>query len=96
MRVRTFGLTEAKRANEFAKTDDQRKTVLAVARMFDIPIVIEREAVKRVANMDSAIKNNDTKIDRLQEKVSNLRAVRGENIATKSEATELSREWFFE
>ncbi len=96
MTVKVFGLAEAKRAGEFAKTDDQRKTVLAVVRMFGIPIAVEGQAMRKITNMDEAIKKSGVKISRLKEKMSKVRIQGSENITSQSEAVELSRDWFYE
>ena len=61
-----FGIEEAKRAGEFADTEEQRRTVLAVARLFNIPIVIKEQIKARVKKLGNAISKKNLKINKLE------------------------------
>ncbi len=93
MAIRNFGLKEAKRASEFAKTDEQRRTVLAVTRMFNIPIVIKQQAVKVVSRMELAFKKKHVKIRKLDIKSKAIEGAARTDILKKVEALEVRKDW---
>ncbi len=95
MRIRVFGLEEAKRASEFAKTDEQRNTVLAVTRMFNIPIVVKQQAQKAINKFEVAFKKKRVKIRNLDVKVSKLESRAKADVLRKYEAVEIRDNWNF-
>ena len=68
MGIRKFGIKEAKRADIFAKSANQRETVLAVVRMLNIPIVIKEQVKVQVAKLELAFKKKQKKVQRLNAK----------------------------
>jgi hypothetical protein len=70
--MKKFGLKEASRAAEFAVTTDQKKTVLAVVKMLDVPITLAKEATKNAKKLFKVTERLESKIDRLEAKTEGL------------------------
>ncbi len=96
MMSKVFGLLEAKRADEFAKTEDHRRVVLAVARMFGIPIVIDAQTTTKVARAEVSIGKGLLKIDKLNGKIEKLRTAKDVNMSSKLDALAVSKQWYIE
>ena len=72
-----FGLKEAERAGEFAKTDDQRRTVLAVVNMFGIPIKIKESGKRKKEKLNSFVRRKDVLVGTLKTKILSVQTRQG-------------------
>ncbi len=91
--VTNFGIEEAKRASKFAINDEQRRTVLAVAHMFNIPIVIKKQVAKVVAKRELAYKKKQAKIRNFDVKVIKLENEAKVDGAKIAEVLEVGDNW---
>ena len=91
---RVFGLKEAQRAGEFAKTKEQRLTVLAVVKMLGMPITVQDEAKQKVTALESVIKRKSLKILKFENKVIEVKSKRLHAELNKIDAIGTSKEWF--
>ena len=95
MGLRKFGIKEAKRADTFAKTNDQRTTVLAVVRMLNIPIVIKEQVKAQVAKFDTAFKKKKAKIVKLERKLIVIDKKAAKDVLVKYDAVKIGDNWEF-
>lgn len=93
MGIRNFGLKEAKRAGEFAKSKEQRSTVLAVVRLFNIPIIVKQQAAKVVAKAELAFKKKRAKLKNFDAKVVRLESAARLDVLKKADVLEVSNGW---
>ncbi len=93
MALRKFGLEEAKRAGEFAKNKEQRSTVLAVTRLFNIPIVLKKEAAKVIAKAELAFKNKRAKLVKIDKKVIKIELAARAELGKKTDALLVHEDW---
>lgn len=70
--MRKFGIEEALKASEFAKTKEQKLTVLAVVKMMGLPVVLGKEVKKKTVKLATNIAKAVIKINGLQKKISTL------------------------
>ncbi len=91
---KVFGLKEARLAGEFAKTKEQRLTVLAVVKMLGMRIFVQDDAKLKVMLLDSAIKRKSLKIGKIGKKLNDVKAKRLSDELDKREALDISKEWF--
>ncbi len=91
--AKVFGLKEARAASEFAKTKEQRLTVLAVVKMLGLPILVHGEAKARVSKLDVSFKNTTTKAGKLKKKIKKLEANAAFDVLQKYDALEVSKDW---
>lgn len=66
--LRKFGVEEAASAGVFAKSKEQKETVLAMLVLMDIPVVIKQQVEKLRKKLGKKIFKKLDKIDALQEK----------------------------
>jgi hypothetical protein len=90
---RKFGLAEAKKADEFVKTEDHRRVVLGIARMFNIPVTIKSQAKKEVGALNKKISRNDDDINRIKGEMGMLEFAKYTNSKMKSDVESVSRKW---
>jgi uncharacterized membrane protein YkoI len=70
----SFGIKEAQRAEEFAKTNEQKETVLAVVRMMNIPITVQRQVGKKFKKLEAKICNSIVAVTKLKSKAAKAEA----------------------
>jgi mannose/fructose-specific phosphotransferase system component IIA len=66
-----FGIREAQAAGLFARTREQKETVLAVVSMLNIPIVLQKQVNKKAKKLNTKITaeiNNVTKAKKKADK----------------------------
>ncbi len=93
VKMLSFGIKEARRAEEFAKTQEQKETVLAVVRMMNIPIVVNKQASKQAKKLESKIAYTNGMIERFQSKVNQAQAILNNEVAEKTGISETSVNW---
>ncbi len=91
--VSTFGIKEAKAASIFAKTKEQRLTVLAVVKMLGLPNILSGEVSKKVAKFDTSSKTITNKAGRIKKKMKALEAKVAFNVLQKYDILEVDKEW---
>ena len=64
-----FGIIEAQKAEVFAKTKEQKETVLAVVSMMNIPIVLNNQVSKRAKKLDAVVAFENQIASRLRNKL---------------------------
>ncbi len=89
----SFRIKEARRAEEFAKTQEQKETVLAVVRMMNIPITVNKQASKQAKKLESKIAFTNGLITRLQSKVEKAQAILDNEVQEKIGVSETSVNW---
>lgn len=89
----SFGIKEARRAEEFAKTKEQKETVLAVVSMMNIPIVLNKQVNKKVKKLNAKIDNTNSELKKLTEKVATAHCKIGERTLEKESITATSVDW---
>lgn len=94
--MNSFGIREAEAAGVFAKTPDQKQTVLAVVNMFGIPNVVATQINKRVIKTASIINKKINKCCALEKKLAKNRSEmltgEGELVSLGSVSTDWSAE----
>ncbi len=90
---KVFGIEEAKRAEEFASTKEQRDTVLAVSRMFNIPIVIKAQVKARVTKLKLTLKKKSEKVIKLSTKVNAIRLSQRLNEIEELSVERIAENW---
>lgn len=87
-----FGMAMAKRAGEFAKTEEQKRTVLAVVRMLDIPILVKEQCDTLCEKLTSKIGFHNEELIALHDKADvvkhDLQSVETEHVVTEALGTE--------
>ncbi len=78
-----FGIKEAQKAEVFAKTREQKETVLAVVSMMSIPIVLKKQVVKRAKKLNAVVVFENQIASRLRKKL-----VKAESLINKHEREE--------
>ncbi len=64
-----FGIKEAQKAGVFAKTKEQKETVLAVVSMMGIPNTLKKQADNRAKKLNSVVAFENQIVSRLMKKV---------------------------
>ena len=62
-----FGIEEARKAEVFAKTKEQKETVLAVVSMMSIPIVLKKQVEKRTKKLNAVVAFENSIASKLRE-----------------------------
>ncbi len=93
MGLRKFGIEEAKKAGLFAKSKEQRSTVLAVANMFSIPIVIKAQVAAKVSKLELAFKKKQVVIKNLKKKYNKVDDAATADILTKADTLQVGDDW---
>jgi hypothetical protein len=70
--AKNFGIKEAQAAGEFAKTREQKLTVLAVVRMLGMPILLTGEISKKITKLKRKTVKKYTKSNALSKKLASL------------------------
>jgi hypothetical protein len=89
----SFGLKEARRAEEFAKTNEQKETVLAVVRMMNIPITVQKQASKKAKKLEASIGYDNQLVDKLKGKVAIAEGLVNKHVTEKRAIAETSVNW---
>lgn len=89
----SFGVKEAERAGEFAKTKEQKETVLAVVRMMDIPILIIDQVKKQVNRLTKSIDKKHNKTIVLRDKIRDIEHVRTREVNERHDLNETEGVW---
>jgi hypothetical protein len=88
-----FGLKEAKRAEAFAKTREQKETVLAVVSMLNVPNVLKRQVNKKASKLNDRISFGNKVLPKLKEKVKLAESLLCKNMEAKDEAVKTLVDW---
>jgi hypothetical protein len=64
-----FGIKEAQAAAVFAKTREQKETVLAVVSMLNIPIVVDKQVNKQAKKLNTQIDIDRKLVAKLKDSV---------------------------
>lgn len=91
--IKYFGVTEAIKAGEFAKTREQKLTVLAVVKMMSIPVRLKDEVVTRTTRLVNDITRKVTKIDNLSSKIHSLRTIVIADNVEKDNLRDVQNDW---
>lgn len=91
----SFGIKEAERAEEFAKTKEQKETVLAVVRMMNIPITVQKQANKKAKKLEAKIGSNNQAVAKLKCKAEKAEAKVTKQVKEKFAIAETSVNWSF-
>jgi hypothetical protein len=89
----SFGIKEAERAEEFAKTKEQKETVLAVVRMMNIPITVQKQASKKAKKLEAKIGVQNQVVNKLEGKVSVARTLTSKHVSEKQAIATVSVNW---
>lgn len=89
----SFGIKEAKRAEEFAKTKEQKETVMAVVSMMNIPITVQKQASKKAKKLEAKIGTSNQTITKLQKKKEKAEAKVIKQVKEKLAIAETSVNW---
>lgn len=89
----SFGIKEAKRAEEFAKTREQKDTVLAVVRMMNIPITLQKQASKKAKKLEGKIVSGNQKFNSLKNKMTKAMDEVTKKVEEKKAVAEVSVSW---
>ena len=89
----SFGIKEAERAEEFAKTKEQKDTVLAVVRMMNIPITLQKQASKKAKKLESKIATGNQKFNVLKNKMTKTMDEVTKKVEEKKSVAEISVNW---
>ncbi len=95
MGLKKFGIKEAKRASLFAKNKEQRSTVLAVANMFNIPIVIKAQVAEGVKKLELAFKAKQVKLRKIRAKVNKIDDLATRDVLNKGDILTVGDDWNF-
>lgn len=88
-----FGLKEAKRAEAFAKTREQKETVLAVVSMLNVPNVLKSQVNSKTQKLNNRINFANRVIAKLKEKVKLAESLLCKNMEAKDEAVKTLVDW---
>lgn len=91
----SFGVKEAARAEEFAKTKEQKETVLAVVRMMNIPITVQKQANKKSKKLEAKIGVQNQVVNKLEGKVSKARTLTTKHVSEKQALLNTQVSWSF-
>ncbi len=83
---KTFGVKEATAASVFARTKEQKLTVLAVVKMLGMPIKLTKEVTKKTRKLGNSLQKSEKKRLRHENKAEVLTC---EVIATEDEIENL-------
>ena len=90
-----FGIKEAKKAAVFAKTKEQKDTVLAVVSMMNIPIVVSKQANNQAKKLNSVIDYENTIVAKLKAKVKKAEGLVTKHVEEKAVIAATSVDWSF-
>lgn len=90
---RKFGLKEAMKADEFVKTEDHRRVVLGIARMFNIPVTVNKDVARKCGSLKASVSRNNTNIKRIKSDLAVEEFARDVNVAAGDEANNVSKRW---
>ncbi len=91
--TKTFGVKEARAADIFAKTKEQRLTVLAVVKMLGITINLKTQVKKQAEKLSTAIITIGKKANKLETKVDFLREKISDTANTKTNLFLTAKNW---
>ncbi len=88
-----FGIIEAQKAGVFAKTKEQKETVLAVVSMMNIPIVLQKQVDKRTKKLTATVAFENQIVSRLMAKVVKAEKLINKHVSEKQEITTTVADW---
>ncbi len=91
--AKVFGIKEAKAAGEFAKTKEQRLTVLAVVKMLGLPVILQGEVKSKVAKLEDTFKKVTGKAGKLKRKMKTLEGKAKTTVLQKYDIIETGKDW---
>jgi len=99
---RKFGIKEAEAAGKFARTQEQKETVVAMLGLLGIPIILKKQVTKitkkittRIAKTADNVCNLHEKADRLHAKVDVLETKIYSDETKREEAETTAQDWAF-
>ena len=90
---KVFGVEEARLSEEFAKTKEQKDTVLAVMRVMRIPIKLKDEITNRTTKLFKTIDQKRKKINVLEKKAQTLENIREAELRETEELKNVLNSW---
>lgn len=91
--TKTFGVKEARAAGEFAKTKEQKLTVLAVVKMLGMTVNLTTQVRKQTGKLTATTKAIAAKIGKLQSKTNTLQFTLGRKTTEKLDLYAIDEDW---
>lgn len=91
--TKTFGVKEATAAGEFAKTKEQKLTVLAVVKMLGMTVNLTTQVRKQTGKLTATTKAIATKIGKLNSKTIALQTTLGKKTTEKLDLYAIDEDW---
>jgi hypothetical protein len=88
-----FGITEAKKAGQFAKTKEQKETVFAMLGLMGVPVVLGKQIDKLRAKLFNKIEKKVAKVESLEIKTHNAQVDVRMLESERDNAYNLSGDW---